>query len=372
MSAEIIELVATGQAATRADLARLLGWAPSTVSLRVGQLVEAGVLLEGELAPSRGGRPGRALRVRDDGECVAVADVGGHHARTALLDLSGDLVDVVEIEVDVAQGPVETLARIREQWAVMARGRSIAGVGLALPGPVDHHRRSIVQASRMPGWNDVPVGDLLEQEAGVPAVVENDANAIALGEHYARAEHDFDSVTIKAGTAIGSGLVVGGHVYHGWSAGAGNITHTRVDAADATPCSCGNRGCLETVASGAGIVRLLRARGSDVRTTAEVVDLANDGDPEVTTLVRAAGGYLGAVLCTIVNFVNPGAVYLGGALSAVEPFIAAVRSRVYDGSHPIATGRLTIEAAVNGADAGVVGVGRLAVAEAHRSRAGRP
>lgn len=369
MAAEIIELVATGQASTRADVARILGWAPSTVSMRVGQLLDAGVLVEGELAPSRGGRPGRALRVRDDGGCVVVADVGGRHARTAVLDLAGELVEVVEIPVDVAEGPEATLARIREQWSAMTVGRTVVAAGLALPGPVDHVRQCIVQASRMPGWHEVPVGELLAHELGVPVVVENDANAIALGEHYARAEHGFDSVTVKAGTAIGSGLVVGGRIYHGWSAGAGNITHTRVDAADATPCSCGNRGCLETVASGAGIVRLLQGQGSPVRTTADVVALANDGDPEVTTLVRAAGGYLGAVLCTIVNFVNPGAVYLGGAFSAVEPFIAAVRSRVYDGSHPIATGRLTIEAAVNGADAGVVGMGRLALRAAHGTKA---
>src|SRR5699024_9778003 len=174
-------------------------------------------------------------------------------------------------------------------------GRSARGPvrGPALGGPVDPQRRCIVQASRMAGWNDVPVGDLLEERFGVPAVVENDADALALGEHHARSEDGFDSVTVKAGTAIGSGLIVDGKIYHGWSAGAGNITHTRVDAPSTAPCSCGNFGCLETVASGAGILRLLQERGVEAESTADVVRLAAHGDPEAMTLVRAAGGYLG-------------------------------------------------------------------------------
>ncbi|TQM09259.1 ROK family protein [Pseudonocardia kunmingensis] len=365
-TAAIVELVATGQAVTRAAIGKALGWAPSTVSLRVGQLLASGVLHEADLAPSRGGRPGRILRLRDDGGCVVVADVGSHHARTAVVDLTGALRDVVEVEVDVTEGPHATLDRIVTAWGEATRGSTVLAAGLSLPGPVDSDRGAVVQASRMPGWNDVAVGAMVGERLGVPAVVENDANAMALGEHYARPDHARDSVTIKAGTAIGCGLVVGGRIYPGSSVGAGNITHTRVDVASATPCSCGNLGCLETVSSGAGIVRLLQARGIEVGSTAEVVRRAQDGDPEVSALVRAAGGYLGAVLCTVVNLVNPGAVYLGGALSSVEPFVAAVRGRVYEGSHPIATGHLVIDATVTGPDAGVIGMGRLAVAAAHR------
>ncbi len=366
-TADVVELVATRQSVTRAEIARALGWAPSTVSLRVGELLAAGVLHESSLAPSRGGRPGRTLRLSEDQGCVVVADVGSHHARAAVVDLSGQLLDVAESTLDVAEGPVPTLERLVDAWSTLAAGRTVRAVGLALPAPVDPVLGAVVQASRMPGWNDVRVGEWVSNELGVPTVVENDANAMALGEHYARPLHSRDSVTVKAGTAIGSGLVVGGRIYHGSSAGAGNITHTRVAAAGSAPCSCGNLGCLETVASGAGIARLLRERGIETGSTGDVVRLAQDGDPLATTLVRAAGGHLGAVLCTVVNFVNPGAVYLGGILSTVEPFVAAVRARLYEGSHPIATGQLVIDATVNGADAGVVGMGRLAIAAAHRA-----
>lgn len=368
-AADIVELVATRQGVTRAEIARALGWAPSTVSLRVAELLSSGVLHESSLAPSRGGRPGRTLRLREDGGCVAVADIGSHHARAALVDLSGQLLEVAEIALDVAEGPVATLGRLTDAWGTLAADRTVKAAGLALPAPVDPVLGAVVQASRMPGWNDFRVGEWVGHGLGVPAVVENDANAMALGEHYARPAHSRDSVTVKAGTAIGSGLVIDGRIYHGSSAGAGNITHTRVEAASSAPCSCGNLGCLETVASGAGIARLLRERGIETSSTADVVQLAQDGNPEAMTLVRAAGGHLGAVLCTVVNFVNPGAVYLGGALSTVEPFVAAVRGSLYEGSHPIATGQLMIDATVNGADAGVVGMGRLAIATAHRAPA---
>ena len=101
------------------------------------------------------------------------------------------------------------------------------------------------------------------------------------------------------------------------------------------PCSCGNTGCLETVASGAALVRILRERGADVSSTEDVVRLAADADPLATRTVRRAGDYLGQVLAANVNFFNPEAVYLGGMLSTLEPFVAAVRSQLYEGCHPL-------------------------------------
>jgi len=369
VSSEIVELIAGGGASTRAELAQALGLAPSTVSLQVSQLLAAGVLVEGAFAPSRGGRPGRTLKVRDSGSCVVVADLGSSHGRIGVVSLTGEVLGVQEIELDVADGPDATLDCLVDEWSQAAEGRAIAAAGLALGGPVDPERRCVVQASRMPDWNDVLVGDKLQRMLAVPIVVENDADAMALGEHLARGDSAVDSVTVKAGSAIGSGLVVEGRIYHGWSAGAGNITHTRVAAPSAAPCSCGNSGCLETVASGAGIARLLRERGIQVESTSEAVRLANHGDPDAMSLVRAAGGHLGAVLCTVVNFVNPGAVYLAGVLSMVEPFVAAVRSQIYEGAHPLATGQLRIEKARHGGDSAIVGIARLAVAAAHEQLA---
>ncbi|WP_131824190.1 ROK family protein, partial [Mycobacteroides abscessus] len=129
------------------------------------------------------------------------------------------------------------------------------------------------------------------------------------------------TITIKAGSAIGAGIVIDGRLYRGSTGAAGDITHVRIDAAGDTPCSCGNTGCLETVASGAALVRILSTAGVDVSSTADVVRLASDAHPATTRAVRMAGRYLGEVLAANVNFFNPDAVYLGGILSTLDPFI---------------------------------------------------
>lgn len=215
----------------------------------------------------------------------------------------------------------------------------------------------------MVGWPGFRVGEALTARFGVPVAVDNDANLAALGEHAAQFGSGKHSITVKAGTAIGSGIIVEGKLHRGATFASGDISHTRIDRASDIPCSCGNVGCLETVASGAGIARQLREQGTDVATTAEALELARDADPRATRLVRQAGHRLGEVLSGVVNFFNPHAVFLTGSLSSSEPFIAAVRSRVYEGCHPLVTRELRIEAASTGPDSILLGAARLVLDE---------
>lgn len=359
---DIIELVALGHASSRGEIARKLGVAPSTASLRVQELLDLGVLEEGGEGDSRGGRRPRILRLGDNRGHVMVADIGGRHVRIGRLSLSGELLATTEIAAAVDAGPVLTLERIvagiAEMAADLAPGDVLRGVGVALPGPVDIVSGSVELPSRMPGWQGFSVRDWLEERLAVPVVVDNDANFAALGQHHATLGDAEHSITVKAGSAIGSGVVVAGRLFRGATGAAGDVTHTRISAAS-EPCSCGNVGCLETVASGAALVRQLRAQGVDVTTTADVLALAHDADPLVTTLVRSAGTHLGEVLNSVVNFFNPHALYLTGGMASCEPFIAAVRSRVYEGCHPLNTQNLRIEAASLGPNSGLLGGGRL-------------
>lgn len=365
---QIVELVARGEASSRSDLSRILGLAPSTISLRVAELTELGVLHEEGVGVSSGGRRPRILRLRGDRGSILVADLGGGHARIGRVDLSGALLATATIPVDVSEGPEATLGAIAAAMRGLATEvdpefRGIRGVGVALPGPVDVGTGVVDQPSRMPGWPGFRVRDWLSSEFGVPAAVDNDANLMALGEHRAQFGATRHSVTVKAGTAIGSGIIVDGVLHRGATWAAGDVTHTRVDAADDRPCSCGNTGCLETIASGASLVRQMNERGIPVRTAAEVLALARDADPVATTLVRTAGTYLGQVLSTVVNFFNPDALFLTGSMSSSEPFIAAVRSRIYEGCHPLVTQHLRIEAASTGPNAGLLGAARLVLDE---------
>lgn len=362
-SRRILDLVARGEARSRSELAGLLGVAASTVGLRVQALLDAGVLQEAGDGTSRGGRRPRVLQIAGDGIVLSL-DLGGRHARIGRHSLSGALQGTESIAIDLTEGPEATLDRIAVVFDRLGTDARIHAIGVSLPGPVDIATGSVDQPSRMPGWPGFRVGEHLAARFGAPVAVDNDANLAALGEHRAQFGHIQHSITVKAGTAIGSGVVVDGRIHRGATSAAGDITHTRIDGSGDIPCSCGNTGCLETVASGASLVRQMRERGNDaVRTTSDVLTLARDADPLATSLVRTAGTHLGQALSGVVNFFNPHAVFLTGSMSASEPFIAAVRSRVYEACHPLATQRLRIEAAITGADAILHGAARLALEE---------
>ncbi|MFI9168128.1 ROK family transcriptional regulator [Streptomyces lincolnensis] len=367
LTARILELLASGQAATRTELAELLGAAPSTVSFAVGKLVDYGLVAEEGTRNSTGGRPRKVLRLGgSDGYAVA-AELGGKHAHVGVVHPGGGLTDVSTVPFATAAGPEAALPALVETLEGLAdrHGRALLrGVGLCLPGPVDVEPGLVTLPARMPGWNRFPVRDWLQERFGVPVAIENDANCMAVGEHSVRPAEHRQAIMVKAGSGIGAGVIADGRLYRGGTGAAGEITHVRVEAGHDIPCSCGNTGCLETVASGAALVRTLRERGLDVASTEDVVRLASDADPEATRAIRQAGRYLGQVLAANINFFNPDAVYLGGILSTLEPFVAAVRSQLYEGCHPLVTQHLVIERTSLGADAGLLGAGQFALQKA--------
>jgi predicted NBD/HSP70 family sugar kinase len=367
LGTRVLDLIAAGQARSRTELTELTGAAASTISLTVQNLIGAGLVAEEGTGESTGGRPRKFLRIGGDSGYVVAADIGGNHARIGVVEAGGRPIDVSTIEFSINEGPEAGLSRLAIAFDALISARpagSLRGIGIALPGPVDVVGGFVESPARMPGWNRFPVRDWLENRFPVPAIVDNDANLMALGEHAVHGPERQQSIMIKAGSAIGGGIIAGGTIYRGATGAAGDITHVRIDAAGTTPCTCGNTGCLDTVASGTALVRILNEAGVDVSTTAEVVALAADGHPLATRAVRDAGRYLGEVLSANVNFFNPNAVYLGGILSTLDPFVAAVRSQLYEGCHPLATQHLVIERTSLGADAGLVGAGSLALQHA--------
>ncbi|MFE6402859.1 ROK family transcriptional regulator [Streptomyces alboflavus] len=362
----IVRLVSSGAAASRADLVRELGLAPSTVSLRVQELVTAGVLTESGEGASRGGRRPRLLRVRAQGGIALAADLGSHHARLGAVDLDGTVRDTADLPHDITAGPESAVDWLCERVTELAArekeaGRTVRALGVAFPGPVRPGEGRVLSPSRMPGWHRYPLREVLADRIGLPVSVENDATMMAVGEH-AVARPDLDHmVVVKAGRGIGSGVIASGRPHDGANGAAGDISHVRVEEAGDRPCSCGNIGCLETVASGAALIRELARQGVEVATTGELLRLVADGDPLATTLVRTAGRHIGAVLSVVVNFFNPQAVALGGALATAEPLVAAVRGVLYERCLPVCTADLEITTTVTGPDAGLLGAGLTAL-----------
>lgn len=367
-SERILRLVATGVAGSRSDLVKELGLAPSTVSTKVAALITAGLLAETGDGPSRGGRKPRMLTASGNG-MVLGADVGQHHLRLLAVDLTGAVLHRAEYAFDVAAGPEAGLTAMAALFAEFGatepvQGRQVLAIGVGLPGPVDFPAGTVRVPARMPGWKDFPLRSRLAELVGLPVVVDNDANLIALGELAARDGRVSTLVVVKAGTGIGCGFVTSAEVHRGANGVAGDITHVRVDAGADIPCGCGNTGCLETVASGAAIVRGLQDRGIDVRDTTDLARLCDDARPEVIAAVRLAGRLLGEVLATVVNFVNPEAVLLAGKLASLEAYVAAVRGALYERCLPMATQNLEVGVVGYGEDAAARGAAVIALQEA--------
>lgn len=370
---ELLRLVASGAAVSRADLARLSGLSPSTVSQRVEALISEGLLQETGAGKSRGGRRPRQLAVPTGGALVGAIDLGAHHARLGTLDLTGRVVEARTRPVRIEDGPEAVLGALLDEVAALApaapvpgqrggaAGGSLRGIGIGIPGPVQYDTGRIVSPSRMPGWNGFDVREFCARRTDVPVVVDNDANLMALGEH--RAVHaDLDhAVYVKAGTGIGAGVISGGRLHRGAQGSAGDISHCRVVADPGPLCSCGNTGCLEAVASGAALVAALREQGVPVEDLTGVMRLIDDGDRHATALARQAGRSIGEILAVVVNFFNPQVVAIGGRLAECEPLLASMRATLYERCLPLATQALLIERVVTGPDVGIMGAAQLVV-----------
>jgi predicted NBD/HSP70 family sugar kinase len=360
----ILNLVRSGACASRADIARAAGLSPSTVTARVEALIAAGYLQEAGPGSSSGGRRPRQLEMNPEAGTVLGVDLGAHHASFALFDVAGSILAERHLDMSIADGPQRILSWIVEQAESMvsasaAPGQQLRGIGIGLPGPVDSRTGKLVSPSRMSGWNGVDAGRVLSEIAGVPALADNDANLMALGEHMALGEEVAHMVFVKAGSSIGCGVIASGSLHHGHHGMAGDISHVSVPNAPQTLCSCGRRGCLDAVAGGAAIVSSLRAAGVDVSGTGNLLELAQDGHPQATQMLREAGTRTGGVLATIINFFNPERLVLGGNLSEADAFVAGVRSAIYTECLPLATDLLEITGSRTKALGGAMGAGRL-------------
>ncbi|RNE64156.1 ROK family transcriptional regulator [Cryobacterium tepidiphilum] len=360
----ILNLVRSGASASRADIARVAGLAPSTVAARVEALISNGYLREAGRGSSNGGRRPRQLEVNPSTGAVCGVDLGARHASFALFDMAGGLLAERRLEMDIADGPDRILGWVVEVANAMVAAsdspdRRLRGIGMGLPGPVDRPGGRLVSPSRMPGWNGVDAGALLESLSGVPALADNDANLMALGEHVSLGDDVDHMVFVKAGSGIGCGVIASGSLYHGHRGMAGDISHVPVPNAPQTLCSCGRWGCLDAVAGGAAILASLRAAGVPVADAREVLGLAEDGHPLATQTLREAGTRTGGVMATIVNFFNPQRLVLGGTLSEAEAFVAGVRSAIYTECLPLATDQLEITVSQTKTRGGVIGAGRM-------------
>lgn len=366
---EVLALLRTGAAQTRADIARVTGLARSTVSQRVDALIAHGFLTEEADGGSTGGRPPRRLRLRTREHAVAGVDLGASHCRVALMDIGGEMLALREDPLSIADGPQEVLGHVERTLHALLKEAardpaSLQAIGVGVPGPVEFSTGRPVDPPIMPGWHQYPIPEFFAERFGPRALVDNDVNVMALAEQRRAFPDTRYLLYIKVGTGIGCGIVADGRLHRGAQGSAGDIGHIRVgDIED--PCRCGNSGCLEAVAGGAAIARKLSGLGLEATSGSDVVRLVKSGNRDAVRMVREAGRAVGEVLAGLVNFFNPDTVVVGGALAAVhDQLLAGVREAVYRRSHPLATHVLRIEPSRTGENAAAIGAGILAVEHA--------
>lgn len=362
----VLTLIGSGQADTRPAIVKQTGLAASTVSAAVSRLVEAGVISETDESVSTGGRRARRLVTSDGVGALALVELGAHHGLVALTDPTQGVAHATSLLVDIASGPEAVLAAVMEEVSRQekAAGVRVGGLALAVPGPVDAEHTRVIRPARMPGWDGINVAEEVARHCGLPAIIDNDARAGAVGESVYRRR--LEGVTpidtliyVKAGSAIGGAYLVDGVPLVGQGGLAGDISHIPVDAASGRPCKCGNVGCLETIASADSIRADLAATGLVYENNAQLLAAARDGVPAVATAIRQAGTLLGLSLAHLVSFLAPQGVILGGALSAVDAFTAGVRAALHQSCLPSIMEDLVIESSRSGRDAALWGLSTL-------------
>lgn len=377
----VLDLVRTGTATTRPEIVRRSGLGRNVVAHRVSQLLESGLLTEGSLAQSTGGRAPRQLRFRSDAGHILVAELGATRINVAFSDLAGRLSAQCMEPADVTEGPKVVLGRVAALFEELRAGhpREVWGVGIGLPGPVEFSTGRPVAPPIMPGWDGYDVRGYFTDRYAVPTWVDNDVNVMVLGElRDGRAQGHEDVIYVKVGSGIGAGLVSGGRLHRGAQGCAGDIGHiAAVDDAEVV-CRCGQIGCLEAIAGGTAIARdgraaaisgrspflaRLQAAGEPI-TAAAVNRAALHGDAFAVNLVTQSAQYVGESLARIVNFFNPAQILVGGTVPEVgDLYLATVRQIVFGRSLPLATRNLILERSPLGDTAGLKGAAFMVIDE---------
>lgn len=356
---------------TKAELGERLGVGRARLGTELEALERSGLLYLAGPSVSRGGRPSPIVELRRGLRLVGV-EVGATSIEVAVTDARLRLIASRQVAAEVRQPP-EQILQIVEDLVADVCSEGGAGlpdaVGVGVPGPVNFRDGVPVSPPLMPEWDGFPLRDALERSFGCPAVVDNDVNAMALGERWSGVAKDLsDFFYVKLGTGIGAALVVAGDVYRGMDGCAGDIGHIQV--ADGPLCSCGKHGCLEAVFGGAALARdalalaasgrspaLARLNAGGISLSAVELGLAAaEGDVAARALIRAGAERLGGVLAAVVNLLNPPMIVIGGGVAGLgNGLLAEIRKTIYAKSLPLATHNLPIMLSSMGEFSGAVG-----------------
>ncbi|HJT28087.1 MAG TPA: ROK family protein [Pyrinomonadaceae bacterium] len=308
-----------------------------------------------------------------DKKLIFAADLGGTYLRAATVDSKGQIhsrfkrntpqdKDANSI-VDAIIGAVHEFQKVAE----------ISAVSLAIPGTVNVEEGAVVKAPNLPCLDGFRLAAVLTSRLDLPAVIENDANAAAVGEMWQGAAVGCKTIIcLTLGTGVGGGIILDRKLWRGVDGAAAEIGHMCVDPFGGVACSCGSRGCLEVFASATAIVRMTREasprypesilQGREDRTAAMIFEAGKQGDELALEIFRRMGVYLGIGLANLINILNPEMIVIGGGVvNGWALFEKHMYQQVEERAFPSLAARVKIVRAKCGDDAGLLGAARLAL-----------
>jgi len=301
-------------------------------------------------------------------------DLGGTTIKLAFINLDGEIKHKWEIPTNKKDNTIVVdIAKAIDQKVLELNlsKDQLAGIGMGAPGPVELETGLIYSAVNL-GWENYPLKDKLERETNLPVIIDNDANIAALGEMWKGAGNKAKNlVCVTLGTGVGGGIIANGEIIHGVLGAGGEIGHITSIPEGGAPCNCGKTGCLETIASATGIVRMavekLKEDGvnsplknlysqSENITAKDVFDSARNGDQLALDVIETMSYHLGLALANLANGLNPEKIVIGGGVSkGADLFLAKVKAYFQKYSFPTVAKGADIKVATLGNDAGVIG-----------------
>ena len=320
-------------------------------------------------------------------QLVIGIDLGGTKINTALVDRAGNIIARDFRETLGSEGPDAVIARMVSAARQLMSDAGVSpgqidAAGVCAPGPLDLDDGLVLSPPNLPGWVRVPLRERIAGALDMETLLENDANAAALGENrFGAGRGSRHMIYVTASTGIGGGLILDGKLYHGAIGMAGEIGHHTI-LPQGPVCGCGNRGCLESLASGTAIARRARecvvrgaptliselAAGDRERISAKLVaQAAAQGDAEARMILSQAMDYLGIGMANLVNLFNPELIVIGGGLTNLgEEIFGPVRRAIDRNAFPSAAQAVRVMPAELGENVGALGAAAVALGQAIR------
>jgi N-acetylglucosamine repressor len=360
---------------SRADIARLTHLTRTTVSDAVAELIEDGLVTEVGFGPSVGGKPPTLLSLVDDSRHLIGIDLADSEFRGGVINLRGKIRHRLSLPINDRDGDaaLALVYALTDELVAAAAGSSLLGIGIGTPGLMDVQRGVVRNAVNL-DWQNLPLGDLLEERYHLPVYIANDSQVAALAEYtFGERRSVSNLIVVKVGRGTGAGIVLNGQLHYGDGFGAGEIGHVVV-VEGGERCRCGRFGCLETVTSTRTIVRRAQAiaksnphsilhqfapRPEEINTSI-VLQAFEAGEEALRPAIAEVARYLGMAVANLVGALNIQRIVIAGSVARfgqalLDPVIKEMEQR----SLAALAGETRVEISSLGPDIVILGAAAL-------------